>query len=178
MVAVGKDPHGEVSFLERLHSRHPELTGPILDAGCGTGRVAIELAQRGHLVEGTDIDANMLGHAMSKAPGVPWHLGDLSSIDLTRRFGVVMMAGNVILFVDSAKRHAAIQNVADHVVAGGFVVAGFQLARADGRRVALADWDGWATAAKLDLIERWSTWDDDPWTPTSAYVVTVHQRRK
>lgn len=178
MAAAGKDPHGEVAFLERLHERHPGLTGPILDAGCGTGRVAIELTRRGHQVEGIDIDADMLGHAHTKAPHVRWHLGDLATVDLARPFGVVMMAGNVILFVEAEDRPAAIANVAHHVAPGGFVVAGFQLTRSDGRRVPVEEWDVWTSAAELDLIERWATWDDVPWMPTSDYVVSVHQRRE
>lgn len=177
MAAAGKDPHGEVAFLERLRSRHPALTGPILDAGCGTGRVAIELARRGHTVEGTDIDADMLGHAQHKAPQVTWHLGNLAMIDLAKRFGVVMMAGNVILFVEPDQRPAVIDNIARHVEPGGVIVAGFQLARADGRRVSVTDWDRWTSAAGLDLVERWATWDDEPWTLGSDYVVSVHQRR-
>ena len=177
MAAAGKDPHGEVAFLERLRQRHPEINGPILDAGCGTGRVAIELDRRGHEIAGTDIDADMLGHARAKAPLLPWHLGNLATIDLGRSFGVVMMAGNVILFVDAEDRPAAIANVARHVEPGGLVVAGFQLARGDGRRVPVADWDAWTTSAGLDLIERWATWDDDQWVSTSDYVVSVHRRR-
>lgn len=177
MAAAGKDPHGEVAFLERLRQRHPNVTGAILDAGCGTGRVAIELDRRGHQTEGTDIDADMLGHAKAKAPQLQWHLGNLATIDLGRSFGVVMMAGNVILFVDAEDRPAAIANVARHVEPGGLVVAGFQLARGDGRRVPVADWDAWTTSAGLDLIERWATWDDDQWVSTSDYVVSVHRRR-
>ncbi len=176
LAAAGRDPHGEVAFLERLHERYPDVTGPILDAGCGTGRVAIELARRGHQTAGTDIDADMLGHARAKAPHLQWHLGNLATVDLARRFGVVMMAGNVILFVEAEDRPAAIANVARHIETGGLFVAGFQLARGDGR-VPVADWDAWTASAGLDLVERWATWNDDLWVSTSDYVVSVHQRR-
>lgn len=177
MAAAGKDPHGEVAFLDRLRQRHRDVTGAILDAGCGTGRVAIELDRRGHQTAGTDIDADMLGHAQSKAPHLQWHLGNLATVDLGRGFGVVMMAGNVILFVERDDRPAAIANIARHVEPGGLVVAGFQLARGDGRHVPVADWDAWTASAGLDLVERWATWDDDPWTAASDYVVSVHQHR-
>ncbi len=88
-----------------------------------------------------------------------------------------MMAGNVILFVDAEDRPAAIANVARHLEPGGLVVAGFQLTRGDGRRVPVTDWDEWTTSASLDLVERWTTWDDDPWVSASDYVVSVHRRR-
>ena len=176
MAAAGKDPHGEVAFLERLQGRHPDVSGPILDAGCGTGRVAIELARRGHQTEGTDIDPDMLGHAYAKAPHLRWHLGNLATVDLAKRFGVVMMAGNVILFVEAEDRPAVIANVARHVEPGGLVMAGFQLDRADGRCIPVAHWDAWAASVGLELFERWSTWDDDPWVSTSDYIVSVHRR--
>ena len=119
----------------------------------------------------------MLGSAQAKAPQLRWHLGNLATIDLGRRFGVVMMAGNVILFMEAQDRPAAIANIALQVETGGLVVAGFQLARGDGRRVPVADWDAWSTSAGLDLVERWATWEDDPWVSTSDYVVSVHRRR-
>ena len=41
MAAAGENPHGEVDFVMRFNP------SSVLDAGCGTGRVAIELARRG-----------------------------------------------------------------------------------------------------------------------------------
>ncbi len=175
--AAGKDPHGEVAFLERLATRHTRNLGRVLDAGCGTGRVAIELAARGYRVEGTDIDADMLGHAKHKAPHVQWHLGNLANVDLGyEMFDTVVAAGNVILFVDPAERSAAAAGLARHVASNGYLVAGFQLNRADGRMVAVDDWLGWLADAGLQEIERFSTWDDDEFGSSSDYIVTVHRR--
>ena len=60
----GANPHGEADRVEGLL---PPGGGTVLDAGCGTGRVAIELARRGHRVVGTDLDADMLDRARRKA---------------------------------------------------------------------------------------------------------------
>ena len=49
----------------------------MLDAGCGTGRVAIELAHRGFSVVGIDSDAAMLHTARAKAPELSWIHADL-----------------------------------------------------------------------------------------------------
>jgi 2-polyprenyl-3-methyl-5-hydroxy-6-metoxy-1,4-benzoquinol methylase len=49
--------HGEATFVEGLGVRR------VLDAGCGTGRVAIELARRGLDVVGLDADPGMLSAA-------------------------------------------------------------------------------------------------------------------
>ena len=48
LAARGVDVHGEVAFLLGLDP----VPATVLDAGCGTGRVAIELAERGVAVVG------------------------------------------------------------------------------------------------------------------------------
>ena len=62
MADRGENPHGEVDFVLRYQP------SSVLDAGCGTGRVAIELARRGVDVAGTDLDGSMLTTAKGKAP--------------------------------------------------------------------------------------------------------------
>ena len=48
LASAGVDVHGEAALVD---SYGP---GSVLDAGCGTGRVAIELSRRGHPVVGVD----------------------------------------------------------------------------------------------------------------------------
>src|SRR5579863_6979176 len=60
--AGGHNPHGEADFVVSLRPTS------VLDAGCGTGRVAIELARRGLDVVGVDLDPVMLRQAEAKAP--------------------------------------------------------------------------------------------------------------
>jgi trans-aconitate methyltransferase len=176
MEAAGKDPHGEVAFVERLMRRHGlPATARFLDAGCGTGRVAIELDRRGFLVEGTDVDADMLGHAKSKAPHITWTQADLARLRLGSTFDVIVMAGNVILFVEPEHRPLVAPALHGHGAPGGLLVAGMQLARADGRRVSLPTWDAWMESAGFELVERVATWDDDPWHESADYVVSVHR---
>jgi 2-polyprenyl-3-methyl-5-hydroxy-6-metoxy-1,4-benzoquinol methylase len=97
MVDDGANPHGEADFIQRLSP------ASILDAGCGTGRVAIELARRGIDVEGTDLDADMLMYARRKAPHIIWHESNLSDLNLHRVFDVVALAGNVIPYVGTTR---------------------------------------------------------------------------
>ena len=54
MAASGQSIHGEAEFLLGYG---PES---VLDAGCGTGRVAIELERRGIDSVGVDLDRKML----------------------------------------------------------------------------------------------------------------------
>jgi 2-polyprenyl-3-methyl-5-hydroxy-6-metoxy-1,4-benzoquinol methylase len=179
MAANGKDPHGEVAFIQRLLFRHLEVGSSteltVLDAGCGTGRVAIELDHRGFTVEGTDIDEDMLGEAASKAPHLQWTKSNLADLDYGKVFDLIVLAGNVILFVDPEDQPRIATALGRHAKPGTLVVAGMQLTREDGRFVAVSQWDEWMTAAGFLLIERFSTWDDGEWNPTADYVVSVHR---
>jgi SAM-dependent methyltransferase len=166
LAASGMDVHGEATFVRAYEP------GSVLDAGCGTGRVAVELARHGVEVVGADVDASMLATARRTAPDVAFVESDLADLDLGRTFDIVVMAGNVPLFTAPGTEPALVAGVARHVAPGGLLVAGFST----DRHVALADYDTWAAAAGLELVERWATWDREPWTPAAAYAVSVHRR--
>jgi SAM-dependent methyltransferase len=146
----------------------------VLDAGCGTGRVAIELARRGIETVGVDIDSEMLSTARRKAPELTWIEDDLATLRLDRRFDAAVMAGNVMIFLAPGTEAAVIANVAEHLVPGGALVAGFQLISG---RLDLETYDRLAGDAGLDLDERWATWEGAPWSPGGDYAVSVHRRR-
>jgi SAM-dependent methyltransferase len=166
----GMDVHGEASLVLSLGP------GSVLDAGCGTGRVAIELARHGVDVVGVDIDRSMIAEARKRAPGLEWVQADLASMALGRTFDVVVMAGNVPLFCPPAARTALVEACAGHVAEGGAMVAGFQL----GRDYELGDYDSACRARGLTLSDRWSSWDRQPFSagPDSDYAVSVHRRRQ
>jgi SAM-dependent methyltransferase len=167
LAAAGKDVHGEASFVAALGAR------TVLDAGCGTGRVARELARRGLAVMGVDLDPEMLGTARRKAPQLEWRLADLETVDLGRTFEAVVLAGNVMIFLTPGTEAAVVANLARHVAPGGWLVAGFQV---EPDRLPLEDYDRYAAAAGLALAERWATWDRGPWQPGGDYAVSVHRR--
>ncbi len=166
LAASGKNVHGEADFVERLGPRS------VLDAGCGTGRVAIELARRGLDVTGVDVDAAMLDVARSKAADLRWVLADLAEVDLGRTFDVVVMAGNVMIFLAPGTEARVVANLARHLEPGGALVAGFSL---EPGRLSLADYDAFAEAAGLVLAERWATWDRQPFAG-GDYAVSAHRR--
>jgi SAM-dependent methyltransferase len=167
LAASGEDVHGEADLVWSL--------GPssVLDAGCGTGRVAIELARRRVEVVGADVDASMLATARRLAPDLAWVHADLTELDLGRTFDVVVLAGNVPLFTPAGTEAALIGRCAAHVGAGGALVTGFQL----GRGYEVADLDAHGGAAGLALAERWATWDREPFPIDGAgYAVSLHRR--
>ncbi len=169
LAATGMDMHGEAALVA---SYNP---GSVLDAGCGTGRVAIELSRRGHAVVGVDLDESMLQEARAKAPHLTWVQGDLADpgLDLGRTFDVVVMAGNVLIFVPAGTEDRVIANAARWLTPAGLLVTGYSL-RPDG--FGPREHDALAAGVGLELQDRWSTWDRRPFSAGDRYAVAVHQR--
>ena len=160
LAASGVDVHGEATFVRAF--------GPasVLDAGCGTGRVGIELARHGIEVVGADLDESMLAQARELAPDISWVRSDLAELDLGRTFDVVVMAGNVPLFTPPGTQGALVAGVARHV--GNVLIAGFSLDRG----YTADDYDEHCAQAGLTLVERFATWDRTPFEG-GDYAVTV-----
>ncbi len=167
--AVGEEVHGEADFVQRFSPLS------VLDAGCGTGRVGRELARRGVDVAGVDIDSKMLDTARRKAAGVDWHLADLVTVDLARSFDVVVMAGNVMIFLTPGTEGAVVANMARHLRPGGVLIAGFQIMRG---QLTIQRYDEIATSVGLMRAERWSTWDREAWDKGSDYAVSVYRKAR
>jgi len=173
LAATGHNVHGEASFVAGYGPRN------VLDAGCGTGRVGIELARRGISVVGVDIDSAMLRVAKEKAPDLEWHLGDLSRLELVDdadrrvRFDSVVCAGNVMIFLAPGTERAAVTQLSKHLRAGGLLISGFQLVPG---RYSLESYDTDVAAAGLELYERFASWDRGRWTGAGGYAVSVHRR--
>jgi SAM-dependent methyltransferase len=161
----GIDVHGEASLVRSF--------GPasVLDAGCGTGRVAIELARHGIEVVGVDLDASMIAEAKRRAPHLEWAQADVTTMVLGRLFDVVVMAGNVPLFCRPQGRSSLVASCAAHVGPAGLLVAGFQL----GRGYGLDEYDGACRESGLLLTDRWATWDRQPFARQNDYAVSLHR---
>jgi len=168
LAASGADMHGEASFVASFGP------GSVLDAGCGTGRVAIELSRRGCDVVGVDMDPGMLEAARQKAPELVWIEGDLADASLVvgRNFDLVVMAGNVLIFVTPGTEDKVVSNMAAHLAPGGRLVAGYSLTPGG---LSVERHDELARRSGLTLEKRWSTWDRQPFDRTSTYAVSVHR---
>jgi SAM-dependent methyltransferase len=172
LAAAGKSIHGEADLIEALLH---EIGGHrVLDAGCGTGRVAIELSRRGVTVLGIDSDAVMLQTARRKAPELTWVAGDLAEADrhVTAEFDIAVAAGNVMIFLAPGSEADVVAQLVARLVPGGLLVSGFQL---NTGRLTLDRYDECAAAAGLELLHRWSTWDREPFHGDD-YAVSVHRR--
>ncbi|MER6637767.1 class I SAM-dependent methyltransferase [Streptomyces microflavus] len=175
----GHDIHGEAAFCAAL----VEPPARVLDAGCGTGRIAIRLAELGYRCTGVDIDASMLAVARREAPAQEWILGDLARTDtlgLQPEFDVVLAAGNVIPLLAAGTEAAVIGKLSAVLRPGGLLVTGMGLDAAHlplpEAPFGLADFDLWCERAGLTLRQRYATWSGDPYVPGCGYAVSVHAR--
>ncbi|MFE9852560.1 class I SAM-dependent methyltransferase [Streptomyces sp. NPDC005576] len=175
----GHDVHGEAAFCATLLNPGAR----VLDAGCGTGRIAIRLAELGHHCTGVDVDASMLAVARREAPTQEWLLGDLTRLDtlgLEPDFDLALAAGNVIPLLAPGTEAAVVRQLATALRPGGLLVTGMGLDAAHlplpEAPLTLSDFDGWCSQAGLLLEHRYATWSGAPYRPGCGYAVSVHSR--
>lgn len=174
--ATGADVHGEAAFVDGLVAGGSR----ILDAGCGTGRVGVRLAELGHTVVGVDADPAMVEQARAEAPGLEWHVADLASLDLDAAFDAVVLAGNIVPLLEDDTLAAVCRQLAAHAAPGAVVVCGFGLDPAHlpaGCPVTpLPDFEAAMASAGLGAGRRFGGWDGSAYRPGSGYVVTMHRQ--
>jgi SAM-dependent methyltransferase len=124
-VSGGAAPDGSPVALYLRLGPEPELSvlmgllppgASVLDLGCGTGRIADALAERGHPVVGVDESPAMLAHVrLAQAVHAP-----IEGLDLGRRFDAVLLLSHLVNTADDGQRAAFLATCARH--AGGVVV--------------------------------------------------------
>ncbi|KPC79150.1 MULTISPECIES: class I SAM-dependent methyltransferase [unclassified Streptomyces] len=175
----GHDVHGEATFCAALL----KPAARVLDAGCGTGRIAIRLAALGHSCTGVDVDPSMLAVARREAPTQEWLLGDLARLDalgLDEGFDLVLAAGNVIPLLAPGTESLVVRQLAAALRTGGLLVTGMGLDAAhlplSEPPLTLTEFDHWCTQAGLTLRQRYATWSGDRYDEGGGYAVSVHSR--
>lgn len=121
----------DVWFYRELTERLVQRPGPILELGCGSGRVAIPLARAGFEVIGLDISASMLARARDRLSRqsravrerVSLIRGDARTFALDRQFPLIIMAFNSFEHLYTrVEVEACLSRVREHLVPGGYFV--------------------------------------------------------
>lgn len=103
--------------------------GPVLELGCGTGRLLLPLAQAGYEVVGLDRSAVMLARAEARlaAAGLADRItliqADMTDFHLGRSFGLIIFALNTFMHLSAqADQIAALTCVRRHLRPGGLLI--------------------------------------------------------
>jgi len=109
-------------LITLLKERGVGAGGSILDAGCGTGSLALLLASAGYRVSGVDLSPDMIERARSKDPSgqVAWRVDDLTTLALPDRFDAVVSVADVFNHLESLDEwEAALGRLRAHLNPGG-----------------------------------------------------------
>lgn len=172
---TGADVEGEARFLDALLERG----SAVMDAGCGTGRIAAALQRMGHRAVGVDKDAGLVEVARSRYPGVPYLVADLIDVDADRlsavgaptRYDVIALPGNVLVYVAPGTERQILATLAGLLLPGGAIVCGFAT---DREHYGPDDLTADALALGLTVEHRFATWQLAPYAPdSSGWLVAV-----
>jgi 2-polyprenyl-3-methyl-5-hydroxy-6-metoxy-1,4-benzoquinol methylase len=80
----------EKAWLDRFADLLP-VNGSVLDIGCGMGEpIAGYLSERGFRITGVDSSPGMISTARERMPTASWHVADMRSLALDRRFDGIL----------------------------------------------------------------------------------------
>jgi len=107
-----------------------EFGGPILELGCGSGRLLIPLARAGHQVVGLDNSAAMLALARARLAAEPTAVqkritlveADMTKFELTGEYGrfpLVIIPYNTFMHLNSQQKMVALKRIKPYLRADG-----------------------------------------------------------
>lgn len=170
MAEAGHDLVGEARTVHAMVSPGSR----ILDAGCGPGRHGGHLHALGHTVVGVDVDPVLIAAAEADWPGPTWVVQDLAELDLPSHgidegFDAIVSAGNVFGFLAASTRVDVLRRIGAHLKPEGRAIIGFGA----GRGYEFADFFADVEAAGLVTLLKLSTWDLQPFTADSTFLVAI-----
>lgn len=166
---------GEAEFYVGLAVKHG---GPVLEAGCGTGRIAIPMAMSGLDVTGIDNSSHMLAVCREKLGYVTPLSGkltlvetDMRDFDLGRRFPLALMTYRTFMHCLTPREQlACLTCIYRHLEAGGELVCNLWAAHPGmiARFPTVFDENSYQQVGKshipdedLDLVHMHTAWRDD-----------------
>jgi SAM-dependent methyltransferase len=111
----------DIPFWLELSSQQ---SGPILELGCGTGRVMTALASTGRQVIGLDNDREMLAYLLQHLSPplsitIHYFQADMAHFHLAQRFGLILLPCNTYSTFSATYRQAVLACLGRHLLPGG-----------------------------------------------------------
>ena len=155
--------------LELIRRHLAQLSGPVLDLGCGPGHLSGFLHSLDADVTGIDLVPEFIAHARSTHPGVRFEMG--SMVGLERPPGSVagVLAWFSLIHLDPRQVAGVLATIRRVMAPGGALVLGFST----GPR-----WRRSSTRCSRPTDGRWTSWHvDSPWRGSSrSNGCTAHGR--
>jgi SAM-dependent methyltransferase len=135
------DTPKEADFLERAYEVHADVPRKreslrVLEPACGSGRLVVELARRGHRVTGNDLSRPMLDYAEDRlgSEGLKAKLvqGDMAQLGMKGPFDIAhCLVSTFKYLLTEADTLSHLRSVAECLVTGGIYCLGFHLSDYD-----------------------------------------------
>lgn len=161
---LGPAPHWEDTlFFRELISRHGQ---PVLEIGCGTGRLLLDYRAAGITIDGLDNSPEMLAICRDKARQRGLHptlfQQPMEQLDLPRRYRTIIVpASSFQLLTDPALARQALQRFLAHLEPGGVLALRFMIPWQEGDPQH-TDWKLSGEIVRPDdkaVVRRWSRAD-------------------
>ena len=113
-----------------------EFGQPVLDIGCGTGRLVIDFLQHEIDIDGIDPSGDMLDICRNKAKALGLsprlELQRIEHLRMPRRYRTILLASSVIQLISPADARTGMRRCFEHLEAGGAVTGSFAFGWRDG----------------------------------------------
>ncbi len=122
---------------------------PVLDAGCGTGRLLLDYVQLDIDIDGVDNSPEMTAICRRKADdlgcAVSLYEQNMETLELPRQYRTILVPSSSLqLIVDQTLVDQALQRLLDHLLPGGLMAASFMASRKEGEPLEF-EWEQVAT---------------------------------
>lgn len=156
----------EIAFYRSIVSRSGE---PVLDLGCGTGRLLLPWLRAGMDVSGVDVAPDMLAHCSELAstehlqPRL--HCQAMHELNLPGQFKTIIICGAFGIGGSRAQDQQTLGKCFAHLAPGGTVALDHELPWAAG------GWRSWQNQHKPELPSPWSNTGDRRGTADGSEMV-------
>jgi SAM-dependent methyltransferase len=123
LYASEKDYAAEGRLLEGLIREASPNARSVLDVACGTGGHARALLDLGFQVDGVDLEPQFVEIAKAKCPEGRFTLGEMSALELSRRYDVVTCLFSAIGYMETeAALRSAVRSMGSHLGPDGVLL--------------------------------------------------------